>query len=121
MLLSLDFESDIPIYMQIRNQIILGISSGKLLAGEKLPTIRSLAEEIGVNSMTVNKAYQLLKQEGFITTDRRNGAMVKSVIKSGGMTKELEDKLCLLVSEAKLNGVSAEEFIASSKRFFEEG
>ena len=62
MLLSLDFSSDIPIYQQIRNQIIIAISDGKLLPGDQLPTIRNLADQSGINMMTVSKAYQLLKQ-----------------------------------------------------------
>ena len=76
MLLQLDFSSDLPIYLQIRNQIVLGIASGALVPGERLPTIRTLADEAGVNMMTVSKAYQLLKQEGYIHTDRRSGAVV---------------------------------------------
>ena len=60
MLLKLDFGADRPIYMQIRDQIVLGIAQGQLAAGEKLPTIRALAEECGINMMTVSKAYQLL-------------------------------------------------------------
>lgn len=70
MLLQLDFSSDVPIYQQIRNQVVLAIASGRLEPGEKLPTIRALAEEAGINMMTASKAYQLLKQEGYITTDR---------------------------------------------------
>ena len=69
MLLRLDFANDMPIYMQIRNQIVLGIANGELKPGEKLPPIRTLAAETGVNTMTVNKAYQLLKQEGYLITD----------------------------------------------------
>ena len=68
--------SEIPIYQQIRDQIVQGISDGRLKANEQLPTVRSLAEEVGINSMTVNKAYQLLKQQGYIIADRRNGARV---------------------------------------------
>ena len=62
MFLKLDFTGELPIYQQIRNQIVMGIASGELQAGEKLPTIRSLAEEMGINMMTVSKAYQLLKK-----------------------------------------------------------
>ena len=82
MLLHLDFGSDVPIYLQIRNQIVLGIAENKLHAGEKLPTIRALSEECGINMMTVSKAYQLLKQEGYIQTDRRSGAVVLSAFLS---------------------------------------
>ena len=71
MLLQLDFSSDLPIYLQIRNQIVLGIASGALVPGERLPTIRTLADEAGVNMMTVSKAYQLLKRKAIST---RTGA-----------------------------------------------
>ena len=78
MILTLDFASDIPIYQQIRNAVVRAIADGQLQPGERLPTVRALAQEAGINSMTVNKAYQLLKQEGYITTDGRNGAAVGS-------------------------------------------
>ena len=65
MVISINDASEIPIYQQIRNQIVLGISDGRLAPGEQLPTVRALAEEIGINSMTVSKAYTLLKQEGY--------------------------------------------------------
>ena len=68
MLLRLDFSSGVPIYQQIRNQVVVSIASGELEPGEKLPTIRALAEEAGINMMTASKAYQLLKAEGYITT-----------------------------------------------------
>ena len=77
MVISINDASEIPIYQQIRNQIVLGISDGRLAPGEQLPTVRALAEEIGINSMTVSKAYTLLKQEGYIYTDRRSGARVR--------------------------------------------
>ena len=67
MVISINDASEIPIYQQIRNQIVLGISDGRLAPGEQLPTVRALAEEIGINSMTVSKAYTLLKQEGSST------------------------------------------------------
>ena len=76
MILNVDFSSDTPLYQQLRDQIVVGIAEGRLSPGEQLPTIRALAEESGINMMTVSKAYQLLKQEGYITTDRRSGARV---------------------------------------------
>ena len=77
MILTLDFSSEVPIYLQIRNEIVLGVADGRLKPGEKLPTIRALADEAGVNTMTVNKAYALLKSEGVIVADRRSGARVR--------------------------------------------
>ena len=64
MLFRLDFQSGIPIYKQIRDQVVLAVADGQLLPGERLPTTRALAEDAGVNVMTVSKAYQLLKSEG---------------------------------------------------------
>lgn len=112
MLLQLDFSSEVPIYMQLRNQIVMGIASGKLLPGERLPTIRALADESGINMMTVNKAYQLLKQEGYILADRRSGAVVcgerqqRRILDEKGM-----EELRLLISECKLHGLAKEELL----------
>ena len=66
MVIKIDEYSDVPIYMQIRNQIVIGISNGELAPGEQLPTVRALALEMGINTMTVSKVYQLLKSEGYI-------------------------------------------------------
>ena len=66
MILKIDFDSDIPIYVQIKNQIIEGIAKGEIDKGEELPSVRALAEDIGINMHTVNKAYNMLKDEGYI-------------------------------------------------------
>lgn len=63
MIIELDMSSSTPIYVQLRNQIVKGIGKGELKTGEKLPTVRQLASDAGVNTMTVNKAYQILKNE----------------------------------------------------------
>ena len=63
--IQIDFKSDEPIYMQLRNQIIMGIAVSKLTEGESLPSVRQLADTIGINMHTVNKTYNILKQEGF--------------------------------------------------------
>lgn len=117
MLIALNFGSDVPIYLQIRNQIVLGIAEGRLQAGERLPSIRTLSEEAGVNMMTVNKAYQLLKQEGYITIDRRSGTRVGGTgsDRSAALNR-LKEELRLSFSEARLNGVSQEELLALCKR-----
>jgi len=121
MLLKLDFESDIPIYQQIRNQVVMGIAAGRLAAGERLPTIRALAEEAGINMMTASKAYQLLKQEGYIRTDRRSGAVVCP--QAGGQTVPpgTVEGLKLHLCELRLAGVSREEALALCGRLFDEG
>ena len=122
MIIVLQDGSEIPVFKQIRNQIVMGISDGRLVPGEKLPTVRALAEEIGINSMTVNKAYQLLKQEGYIITDRRNGVRVKeSIEQTRGLTAESEQELARLISEAKVKGMTRDEFVGLIDKYFDKG
>lgn len=119
MIFSLDMKSSTPIYVQLRNQIVTGIGRGELKAGESLPTVRQMASDIGVNTMTVNKAYQLLKSEGFIEIDRRKGATVCPVSAFSEKYREkLEDELELLSAEASLNGMDRQEFLKTCERIF---
>ena len=133
MILNFDFSSSVPLYMQLRNQVVIGIAEGKLVPGEKLPTIRALAEESGINMMTVSKAYQLLKQEGYILTDRRSGAVVAPRERSadgegaGGAHRaavippETLAGLRLHLSELRLTGMSREDAMKLCETLFEEG
>lgn len=120
-LLHLDFGSDIPIYVQIRNQIVLGIADGGLEEGERLPTIRALADECGINMMTVSKAYQLLKQEGYIRTDRRLGTVVCGISSGSAPKKETLDGLRLHLSELRMLGIDKEEALKICSRLYGEG
>lgn len=120
MLMRLDFGSETPIYQQIRNQIVLGIADGRLSPGERLPTIRALAEDSGVNMMTVSKAYQLLKQEGYIRTDRRSGATVCAREGVCGPDTSTVEALRLHLSELRLAGLSREEALALCARLYDE-
>ena len=111
--------SEIPIYVQLRNQIVTGIGRGDLKEGERLPTVRQLAQDAEVNTMTVNKAYQLLKTEGFITIDRRRGATVSPVQQSDRRYREkLEAELELLSAEARMKGMEQTEFLELCERVF---
>ena len=121
MLLTFDFSSDTPLYIQLRNQIIIGIADGRLISGEKLPTVRALAEESGINTMTVSKAYQLLKAEGYLVTDRRAGAVVRAPRgKEAGLSADQTARLKLLAGEARLAGLTLEDFLAACKAAFGE-
>ena len=111
MIIAINEYSDVPIYQQIRNQIVLGISDGRLSPGEQLPTVRALAQEMGVSSMTVNKAYQMLKQEGYIFTDRRNGARVREEMNfNRELSQNAKEMLERVISEAKIRGIGKQEF-----------
>lgn len=120
MLIRLDMAGATPIYVQLRNQIVMGIGTGALKVGEKLPTVRQMAADAGVNTMTVNKTYQLLKAEGFIEIDRRRGAVVNPVEDTAGVFREkLEGELALLGAEAKIKGMNEQEFLQLCETIFE--
>ncbi len=113
MIIELDMNSSTPIYVQLRNQIVMGIGRGELKLGESLPTVRQLAQDIGVNTMTVNKAYQILKTEGYIKIDRRHGAIVSDNIDMDIVFREkLENELELLLAEAAINGMDKNDFLS---------
>lgn len=76
MFIQLNFNSDIPIYEQLKSEIIIGIAKGELLPEERLPSVRQLASDIGINLHTVNKAYKQLEEEGFLIIHRQRGAIV---------------------------------------------
>ena len=118
MLLRLDFSSDIPIYQQLRNQVVSAIASGELGPGQRLPTIRALAEECGINMMTVSKAYQLLKTEGYITTGRRGGAVVR--LPETGVGPETLECLRLRLCELRLAGLGRAEILDLCGRLYDE-
>ena len=121
MILNLDFNSDVPIYTQIKEQIIKSIASGDLKLNESLPSVRNMAEEIGVNLHTVNKSYNLLKDEGYINIDRRKGAMVNNLPldKKGENVEKIKSTLELLTAQSYLLGMSREEFIDYSNKLFD--
>lgn len=121
MIIQLDMQSDVPIYTQLMNQIIEGIASGNFKLGEDLPSVRSLASDIGVNLHTVNKAYTLLKQEGYIQIHRQKGV----VIDPEGMptvTAEYEHKqksqLRPIIAEAICRGMSKEDLLKNVEEIY---
>lgn len=119
MILTLDFTSDIPIYIQIRNQMVQAMADGRLKNGERLPTVRALAGEAGINSMTVNKAYQMLKQEGYIITDRRNGAAVCfGSSENSDVKNKIREKLEIIIAEGKTKGMSEDEIVDMCREIY---
>lgn len=84
-----------------------------------MPSVRALAEETGINSMTVNKTYQLLKQEGYLVIDRRKGARIADKFqREGHLSQENTAELRRIISEAKISGMTREQFIEECKRYF---
>lgn len=107
MIIEIDAHSEEPIYLQLRQQIIIGIAKGELKPNEQLPTVRQIADELGMNAMTVSKGYQQLKEEGYLITDRRKGTLVAPI-----PVEKKEEKtaaLTLLLAELSLSGTSETE------------
>lgn len=109
MVIEIDFNSDEALYMQLRNQIILGIASSRFQEGEVLPSVRQLAETIGINMHTVNKAYSVLKQEGFVKVDRRRGAVISLDIDKLQALKEMQDELQVVLAKGRCKHITREE------------
>ncbi|NMM64698.1 GntR family transcriptional regulator [Clostridium sp. P21] len=122
MLIKIEFESDTPIYIQLKRQIIQGIAKGELKEGDSLPSVRQMAEDIGINMHTVNKAYSMLKMDGFITVDRRKGALVNKISKaySEEYMENLKEELSYFIAEASSKGVDEKEFLNVCKEIFNE-
>ena len=109
MIIKIDFESEEAIYIQLRNQIIMGIATDRIREGDSLPSVRQLAENIGINMHTVNKAYAVLKQEGYIKLDRRRGAVIALDIDKLRSIEHLREELSVLLARSVCKNVSREE------------
>jgi DNA-binding transcriptional regulator YhcF (GntR family) len=121
MLIEIDFSSDEAIYQQLCNQIILGIATSRLTDGEVLPSVRQMADEIGINMHTVNKAYTVLRQEGFVKVDRRRGAFVSVDDKNKERALRLVEKdLRVLLAEARCRGLRKNEILMLVDRIYDE-
>lgn len=109
MLLTIDFHSEEAIYLQLCNQIILSIATDRLKEGDTLPSVRELAENIGINMHTVNKAYSLLKDQGFVKVDRRKGTFI-AVDRMRVLAKEeLRDELRVSLARSMCRGLKLDE------------
>ena len=120
MLIEIDFSSDEAIYQQLCNQIILGIATSQYTEGQVLPSVRQLAEEIGINMHTVNKAYTVLKQEGFVKVDRRRGAIIAVDSDKARAMQTVRSKLQEATAEALCRGLSRSEMHELVDQVFDE-
>ena len=120
MVIEIDFNSDEAIYMQLRNQIILGIATSRFQEGDMLPSVRQLADTIGINMHTVNKAYTVLKQEGYVKVDRRKGAMIAVDIDRMHALEEVRRELQVTLAKASCKNISREEVHALIDEIYED-
>lgn len=109
MIIQIDFNSNEAIYLQLRNQIILGIATSQYQEGDSLPSVRQLADSIGINMHTVNKAYTVLKQEGYVKVDRRKGAVIAVNADKIQALEELKKELQMILAKSSCKNISKEE------------
>jgi DNA-binding transcriptional regulator YhcF (GntR family) len=109
MLIEIDFNSEEALYIQLRNQIIIGIATSRIQEGETLPSVRQLADNIGINMHTVNKAYSVLKQEGFISLDRRNGAIIALNVDKMKALNDMKKELTILLAKGCCKNITCDE------------
>ncbi len=110
MLIEIDFNSPQAIYIQLRNQIVMGIAQEELRDGDSLPSVRSLANTLGVNMHTVNKAYAMLRSEGYLILDRRRGAVIQVEVENkNDEIEKINHNMRLVVAQAICKGISRSE------------
>lgn len=112
MIFSIDFNSDEALYVQLCNQIIMCIANEQIREGDSLPSVRQLADMVGINMHTVNKAYTVLRQEGYIKLDRRHGAIIALDIDKLRAMEELTDELRVVIAKAMCRNISTDEIHA---------
>lgn len=109
MIVEIDFNSEEALYIQLINQIIIGIATDQIREGDTLPSVRQLADNIGINMHTVNKAYSVLKQEGFLRVDRRRGAVIALDTDKLRTISEMRRDLSVILARGVCKNVSREE------------
>ena len=102
MLIEIDFNSSEAIYVQLQNQIIMGIATDMIREGDTLPSVRQLADTVGINMHTVNKAYSILRQD-------KAQAMLK-----------LREKLAILLAKGCCKNIGREDVHALVDEIFDE-
>lgn len=120
MLIEVDFNSDEAIYIQLCNQIILGIAMSDIREGDSLPSVRQLADTVGVNMHTVNKAYHVLKQEGYISLDKRRGAVIAVDVDKLQQLEAMKERLRIVLARGRCKNISRQEVHGLVDEIFDE-
>ena len=115
MILAIDLSSDLPIYQQLRDRVVEAIATGELRAGDSLPATRTLAADFGINFHTVNKAYELLRQEGLIRLNRKTGAVVLVTAADDAFRADWLARARTLLAEAMAKGVPTDDIVAACR------
>lgn len=120
MLIQIDFGSEEALYVQLYNQIIRGIATSDLRPGDSLPSVREMAEQVGINMHTVNKAYAILSREGYLHLDRRRGAVIDVNVEKLRAFDHLEQEMRIALAKAVCRGLDREEIHAAADEVLRE-
>ena len=122
MLIAVDAAAAEPLYLQIRNQNVAGNATGQQEPGQSLPSARSLASDLGINLHTVNKAYAVLRDEGYVRRRGRSGAYIADPCEDDRAARalielaEMEDGLFELAWAHRARGGTWGEFLECAQR-----
>ncbi len=119
-ILEMDFNSDEALYMQLYHQIIMGIATSRFQEGDSLPSVRQMADSIGINMHTVNKAYTILKEEGYVKVDRRKGAVIAVDADRMRTLAELKKELRVILAKSSCKNISKEEIYELIEEIYED-
>ncbi|UCC21803.1 MAG: GntR family transcriptional regulator [Planctomycetota bacterium] len=116
----LDKQSPVPFYRQIVDMVLVGISTGSILPGEKLPTIREAAVNLEVNPNTIAKAYTQLRLMGILDTQQGSGVFVRAqpaVQRTAAEKKLTVDTFCRdFIGRAQMLNISVKELLQHMKQ-----
>ena len=119
MIIEIDFNSEEALYLQLCNQIIMGIAASRFREGDALPSVRQLADSIGINMPTV-KAYTVLKQEGYVKVDRRRGAVIAVDADRIRTLEEIKKALQVILAKSSCKNISKEEIHELIEEIYED-
>ncbi|AOH55832.1 GntR family transcriptional regulator [Peribacillus muralis] len=117
--MSADFHASRPIYLQVADRICHSIARGDMKGGEKLPSVREMAVEMGVNPNTIQRTYAEIERDGFVETRRGQGTFVKndSALISSLRTRIQAEITETFVQNMKGIGMSNQEMVAAVQQF----
>jgi len=122
--MALDFQSGVPVYRQIVDQVMLGIVSGSLSTGDQLPTVRQLAVDLAINPNTVVRAYRDLESRGAIETHQGSGTFIgnpKLDRSDVERQRHLDQMAGTFLARAAAAGFTIKEIIQCLKNFQTDG
>lgn len=120
MRIEIDFNSDEAIYVQLCNQIIMAIATSRIQEGDSLPSVRQMAEHIGINMHTVNKAYAVLREQGILQLDRRKGAVIAIDMNKLEALEDMRQQLRVVLAKGRCKNISREEVYVLVDELFDE-